>query len=249
MTYQLRFGSYDFPSTFSVAEMPSNRVVPLLKLPRADGARALRGYFDGKRIKLRGGFTSSGIANCSNVRDALDALKLALAAGPANFTTESDRFFRNCQAENYADSYDPADWGRIVMVSFDLVAGDPYAYDVTPVTVNLVTTSGVVASVGGNARPAPQISLTMGTTGPCSFLVTNTTSGESFTLAGTVASGDVIVIDSLEEIVTISGVDRMDLFDGTWLSLLAGASNTITVTITTGTITARSLTYNNRWYS
>jgi phage-related protein len=77
--------------------------------------------------------------------------------------------------------------------------------------------------------------------------VTNSTTGETFTLEGAVTGGDVIIVDSLEQTVTIGGTDKTSLFDGVFPTLAVG-SNTIQVDYTSGTITNLSISHNARYF-
>ncbi len=235
-----KFGTYSFPNTFYPELLPASRVIPMPKLPRAHGARVLAGYLDGKKITVRGGFINS-----VSLEDDLDALRAGLAQGPCDFQFLSNRKYRLCQALGYSDTYDATWWQRIVTIQFDLVTGDPFAYDMDDTTVNLVSSGGLATALG-NAAAAPALSLTMGTTGAVSLTCENLTTGESFTLAGSVVSGNVIVIDSLAQTVTIGGADRIDLFDGLWPTLVVG-DNVFLLTVTSGTVSAQSATWKNRW--
>lgn len=252
MSYGLVFGTFSFPPGFHVANVEMARSVPTAKLPRADGARVIAGYLDAKKISVRGGVYKASLSTGggASVRSQLDALKGALAAGPASFYTDSDRFYRNCQQSTYSDTFDVTEFNRMCTVQFDLISGDPWSYAATGSTGSRsISASGQTLAVtnGGNAYGQPQISLTMGSTGNVSATVTNTTTGEVFTIGGSVTSGDVIVVDSLLESVTKSGADEMSLFEGVFPRLAVGA-NTIQVAYSLGTITNLLVSWNDRWY-
>jgi hypothetical protein len=77
--------------------------------------------------------------------------------------------------------------------------------------------------------------------------VENITTGEAFSLTGTVPDGTVIKVNSLDETVQIGDTDRMDLFDGLF-PLLALGDNTIRVTEANEQITNLDVYWRNRWY-
>ncbi len=251
MTYQLRFGSYDLPVGITVAQVQMGRRVPSANTPRYEGARTLTGQLDLKVIQLKGGiFWPLGSTDRTWLRGQLDALKGALGGGPANFTTDSDRFYRQCQARAYADDYEPSGFNRLVNISCEIVTGDPFSYETgaqSSARSLSATAQTLVATNAGNALAAPSISLTMGSTGTIAATVTNTTNGDVFTLSGAVTSGDVIVIDALLQSVTRSGIDVMTLFDGQFPRLAVGA-NTFRFDWTSGSLSHVTIAWNNRFF-
>jgi hypothetical protein len=253
--YQMKFGTYALPTGLYVAAQPSSRNVPSAKLPRADGARIPPGYLAEKRWTVQGGLTNSVIATGagSPLRTQLDNLKTGLAQGPTTWQTDTDRYWRNCQAVAFSESYEGTGFNRIVTVRFDILTGDPYAYEtaVQSFPTNAIAASPTVVTLtaGGNAPALPQWSLTVGGSGAVALAatVTNQTTGEAFILSGSVTGGTVLVIDSLNETVTIGGADNMLLFDGNFPKLAVGA-NSIQVAYSSGTITNLGATWSNRWY-
>jgi len=113
---------------------------------------------------------------------------------------------------------------------------------------NLNDTSHVHTVINeGNAYAQPQLAMTMDGTGTIAATITNITTGEAFTLFGPVISGQVIVVDSLAESVTIAGVDAMALFEGIFPRLAVGTNQFVVAYNATG-ITDFVLTWSNRWY-
>lgn len=252
MTYGLQFGTFAFPVGFYVASIDMTREVPSAKLPRADGARVILGYLDAKKITVHGGVYHASLSTGggATVRAQLDALKGALAQGPAAFYTDSDRFYRNCQQSAYSDTFDPTEFNRMCTVAFDLISGDPFSYEVAAQSPSqAISASGQTMTVtnGGNATAAPQFLITVGTTGTLFATITNTTTGEAFTLNNAYNAGDVLIIDSLAQSVTKAGADITADFEGVFPRLLPGA-NTITESYTYGAISNLALHWNNRFY-
>lgn len=248
-TYGLQFGTYTFPGTLTYNDVPLNSQVSVAKLPRADGSRILPGTLTERRITIKGSLLKTPT---SPLRDQLDALKAAMMSGPQNLYFNSDRYLRNCQKDPYGESYGMTWPERIVDISLGLVTGDPFFYEVAVNTatqaVSACPTTWTVTA-GGNAYALPQFQITVGSvvSGAIAFTITNETTGEAFTLTGAANVGDVIIVDSLEETVTISGVDRTDLFDGLFPRLAVGA-NTIQACYSIGSISSVSIVWQNRWY-
>lgn len=251
MTYQLRFGSYDLPTGITVARVEMARRVPTANSARNDGARTLGALLNLKRISLKGGiFWPLGSSDKTWLRGQLDALRTGLAQGPCNFTVDSDRYWRQCQVEAYADDYEPTGFNRLVNISFDVVTGDPFSYETAAQagSGSISSTGGTKScSNGGNAIALPSITIVVGTAGTNTLQISNGANGDACTISGTLASGDSIVIDSLNATVTKNGVETMTLFDGQFLRLAAGA-NTLTFAKSAGSYTSAAVAWNNRWF-
>lgn len=246
----LRFGSYTFPPGFKVVAIERGRTIGHQKLPRASGARQTAGTRNGVRVQVAGGLYR-GPMDASVVRDRQDTLRAALAQGPSRLYLYDDRYYRCMEPEGEPDSYIPTGFDRINDIAISFVGPDPLMSDTTPETD---TWSGFSSgdthtiTVGGNAPATPVLSLTVGGAGAADLAatVTNVTTGEAFTLAGSVLGGDVIEVDSLLLTVTIDGIDRRDLFDLLFPHLLPG-ENVLQVEWTSGSI-ARVLTdWDPRW--
>lgn len=254
MAYLLQFGTYVFPGTYWLAETPRSQTIGRGKLPRQHGARQLRGFLDEHRFTVRGGDRLECGMGATPLRDKLDALYAALAGqGPVNFYAgESDRFYRCVQCEAVSPILEGR-WGeRVARVDISLVTDDPFRYSTTEnANTEAIAASGEtwVVPTGGNAPAAPVIEATVGGAGAqtIAFEIENQTTGQAFTLAGTVVGGQVIVVDPLAETVMIGSQDRMDLFDGEFLSLAVGA-NTLAETYTSGSLTQVKTIWRNRWY-
>lgn len=250
MTYLLQYGSYVFPNTFTYQEIGRQIVVPATKVVHFDGARVSRSFLDARKIQVRG----SLLANTGTaLQTQRDAMKAALAAAPQNLYLESGRYLRNCYVDDAPETYDPTWPERITDAKFTFLTGDPFFYEtaVQSFPTNAIAASPTTISLtaGGNATAAPALALTVGGAGVISLsasLVNNTT-GESFTLVGSVMGGDVITVDTLALTVRIGSTDRYDLFDGLFPHLAVGA-NSLVVTYGAGTLTNLSAVWQNRAY-
>lgn len=251
MSVQLKFGSFVFPAEFHPADDSLAMAVPFVKLPRAHGARQLSGYAEGKVVEVRGGIIKGPMDN-SAWRPRVDALKAALQ-GVHNLYFETDRYYRCMQLRDFRHPFQPTGYGRLALdISIQFVGPDPRAFDTTS---NTDTWSGPVPASthyvvpGGNAFADPAISLVIGGAGVqvVDIRLTNNTQGKYFTISGTLNGGDIVVVDSLLKTVTVSGVDRMDLFEGEFFGLEAG-SNQLQYDQTTGSISTISTVWQDRYW-
>jgi hypothetical protein len=260
MSYSLTIGGpvtavYTLPRGFAaVRSVNRSSNVPAAKLPRADGARVPTGYLEAKHFKVEGAFIYGPLSNLptgKTLRQALDDLNAALNGGPQNFTTDSDRYWPNCQKTDYEDTYGETGFNRHVAVSFGLICPGGYqlATTATTATTAITATSQTLSiTPTGNAYSLPQISVTVGTSATLNATLTNAATGDSCTLKGAVTSGDVLIVDSLLQQVTRAGIDVTSFFDGSWIRLAPGVSNVITETYSASTITNLTLSYNARYY-
>lgn len=249
-TPSLAYGSYTFPRTFSYSEVSGKRSLTATKLVRAPGSAVPLNWLSERTIQV----TGTLLANTGTALETQkDALRAALAVTSANLYLTSGRYLRNARVEDAPESLG-ANWAeRITDINIRFVAGDPYFYDAntTSDNTNALTTSPgsvTISTVGGNVFALPQISLTVAGSGAVALnaTITNNTTGDVFTLFGAVTGGNVILIDSLLQTVTISGVDRMDLFDLVFPTLAVG-SNSFTVAWTSGGFTNMAATWRNRF--
>lgn len=252
MAYRLRFGTYDFPDSLTYNLQTFRSATPSGKRLRAHGARVPVGKLSERRIEVRGLLKRE---SASSLQAQLDDLREALMSGPEALYLPNDRHLRNVQKDDGGqDRYDNTWPERIVEVAIDLITGDPYLYsdteseDLTNALSSSPTTV-VVNNAAGTAPAAPELRLTVGGSGAVTLAatVTNTTTGEAFTLAGSVTGGDVIMVNSLDKTVLIGSTDRFDLFDGLFPSLDLG-NNSISVAWTSGSLTNLDAYWRSRWY-
>lgn len=252
MAYVLTFGSYQLPATFGVTGLNHAASIPTAKLPRTDGDSVATRYLRGKTIEVGGGLTN-GVGNYSEtgVRTLLDTF-LQNLQGTQNLYILDDRYYRDCQLQHADVRAEVNTLLKIVKVNLSFVSPDPYQYAVTPTTgTRVVSASGqtLAVTVGGTADAYGTISVTVGGSGAKTLAatITNSTTGQAFTLSGSCVGGDVIVVDCLNKTVKISGASRMDMFDGLFFNLANGA-NTLTEAYTSATISNLAVSFSNRWH-
>jgi hypothetical protein len=248
----IQFGSYTFPRGFHVADVPSDSELTSSKLPRADGSTRPNSTRDAKRIVIRGGIIGTP---GNTAQTQWDALLAAVNGGKQNLTLTSGRYYRDVQKTRMSNGFGGTHFGRIVdSISLTFEAGDPYQYSTTETSslTNAIAASPTTKSFTvstGNAPALPELRLTVGGSGAVSLeaMVTNQTTGEVFTLIGSVTGGDVIKVNSLDQTVLILTTDKMTLFDGLFPTLAQGV-NTFEIAYTSGTITNIAVVYRARWY-
>jgi len=246
MTYQLKYGSYTFPRGMYPSDNNVPSTVPQSKHPRLDGGRILTPTLGLKLITVKGGIVAPA---GTSARTIVDGMKAAVLQGPANLTFQSDRYWRNVVCRDFKDGHPGTHYDRIDDIEIDLITGDPFQYETATQTLALTPSSTTVsgtATAAGNAYSKPVISFTAASTN-LNLSCYNDTTAESFTLVGTVVSGDVVIVDCLNETVTIAGVDKMSFFEGTFPRLSVGG-NIIRATYLSSALSAISVAWANRWY-
>ena len=124
-------------------------------------------------------------------------------------------------------------------VSLSVMAPDPYLYanTVQEITLGSVSDDGLtypltypitygvpsggfgVVTNAGNVSGYPKFTII----GTCSNLtLANATTGESMTLAVSLDTDDVLIVDCLEREILLNGVRRIDLKQGDWLTIAPG---------------------------
>lgn len=255
MSYLLKLGDYTFANTWHIAADGREMIVGSAKLARNHGGRLLPGTLGPKRFMVRGGlFRELRSDSHTALRTALDSLYSELLAdGPQTlYYGEDDRYYRCVQVERVNPTFTPTSFLRFAEIEVEMIGPDPFRYSTTQTSDTWsAPSSGGTRSItaGGNAPALPKFTITVGGSGSQSvaFTLANNTTGESFTLQGTVSAGDVIVVDSLLKTVKIGSTNEIDLFDGQFPKLNVGA-NTLQVTISTSSITSIVTTFNARYW-
>lgn len=253
--YLLQFGSYVFDRTFYPAEDDLPQIVPVQKSPRSDVNRGIRGSLGPRRLKIHGGWVGnpSAIIGGVDIPTKLDLLLEALISNaPSNlYFGNSQRYLRLVQCEDVPKVWGSR-FGRSVEIEIPLVAADPFYYSLLTYTdVWHPPSSGSTRVFVGGAQTAyqqPIYSMTVAGTGAktIDWTFSNTSIGKSLTLAGSVTGGDIIIVDTLNQTVTIGGVDKIALFDGQWVELRAG-SDTFTIAYGAAACSKISLLWQRRY--
>lgn len=256
MSYKLQYGGYVFKKTFSIVDNRVINVVPQQKLARADGARTIRGSLGPRKIRVAGTLfgPTAQMGGVSDIRTELDNMYNALHtnAPSAMFVGRDDRYLRSVHCETLPETTEPNAFERIIRAEFDFVSPDPFFYSTTLYSDSWTVSGTAQAHAitpNGKEPPLPNYAITLGGAGAVtiSIRLMNNLNGQYFDLTGSATGGDVINVNCLERTVTIGSTDRMDLFDGRWVPLIAGTSNTLAEAYTGTAITNITTTYRARY--
>lgn len=248
-TRLLRYGGYTLPTGSSVQRIERGRTIGSAKLARNTGARQTSGQRNGISVSVRVPLYK-GPLDTSDLRTRIDELRQYLAAGPGNLYVWDDRYYRCCEPISEPDTIEATAYGRFQETDITFIGPDPYLYGAEVTDTWSGPSSGGTRSVSttGNAAAAPTFSITVGGAGAVTieFTVTNSTTGESFTLGGSVTGGNVILVNCLEKTVKIGSTNYLSLFNGIFPTLAPGA-NTLTVSWTSSSISTVVTTHRPRW--
>lgn len=246
----LIYGDYEFSPTWYPAEDGLEWSPAVTPLARAHGGRAIDFYLKPRRLLVKGG-EIKGPFDSSDLHTRIDAILAALGAQPQELTFVPEWYWRDVRVEYFRNPYGPTHYCRIAAdMEISFLARDPFQYarlgssDTWSAPTNAATHT---IDVGGAVLARPSFAFTVGGVGAqtISWVLTNNTTGEAFTLAGDVTGGQVIHVDCLDQTVLIGTTDEIALFDGEFMGLDVG-TNTLAITITTGSITSIVTTWRNR---
>jgi hypothetical protein len=244
MNYLLQFGSYVLPTTLR----PDDPFAESFDLgeqerPRASGATSQIGRKQSRSLPVRGELSA---ADPTTLTALIDAIKASLI-GVQNLYYGRDDRYHVAQLESVTGTCkDGRTWGTFFSVSLNFKASDPDAYDAAGVnTTTLSLPSGTVTNAG-TSQSLPLWTLTIGTAGTGTVTLANATTGETATIAGTFASGDVIALNRAGYGVTWNGAAAYGLFDGR-IPVLAAGANAVSVTAATITVASATVAYTNRY--
>lgn len=222
------------PETIIFKQVPFDLHLPFQQLYGRDGAVVTGpSSIEPRQFSLEGRIYYPG--DKGRIRQDLDALLAFLMHPPIEV-------YRQHTHERFLRAYPlgaPQDWideGAELALQIPMVAPDPYWYG-QEVTGTITGTQTI--TVDGTAPTHPLIV----TTGP----VSNLTVYNAFTGKGIVVNGatGIVEVDNDQFTVSVSGANRLDLVNESWLlygwELLPG-DNVIT------TNTPITMTYRPRWY-
>lgn len=220
------------------------------QVPRADSFVRTPGKLAMRYVSLEGIVGPDGASSPSrdSLRTAADALMGALLSqGWAQLKKEADRF---CYAE--LDSFTLGDDEGLDYLLFTArFKCDPYVYAATADSDAWSSpTNGATRALsnGGTAPANPAFTITIGSTGTLAMTLSNTTSGKSFTLAGSVTSGDVLIVDADAQTLTLNGDNALSMMTAGDFFGLAAGSNTLSLALSGVSLTSIATAFTKRWY-
>ena len=248
---KISYGGYayqstiDLPATFT--EGQPGRLRTSLP-PGVDGAFTAGGLLGARRPSIKGTLTVPGTGvvqtDLATLRNAWDNFKAVHAPGlPKQLIIDDDRYL-NCEVETIGD----VEWNGLLYKDYlvTFFAADPYWYSVVLNSVTFGAGLGGTVTTNGTGTAKPIITIPI-TAAPAGGLITlSVTGGATCTLSPDAAA--TFIIDTTQETVTSSGVDKTTLFGGEFLRLAAGA-NTVNITASNAaTFGAVQVQWRDRWY-
>ena len=227
------------------------KVVTVIELARKEGAKAVFERFGSRKINLTGYIqdTTSNIADAS-----LDELKAFVGRRSLELKVEFNGAFRiwTVNAENLQVARKNTDVSRMGF-NLQLVAPNPFGADES--TTTLVDESGITDDInipltgGGTFFAQPLITITINSINPDDSDVTlsvgNASENTYMDITNTFVAGDVITIDSFNEII----YKNSTIIEGDGLfPIWSPTGGTLEVTHSASTIDVDILaTYYRRW--
>lgn len=223
----ITYNGYELPNVQNVTK-PVAAITRRSETLGRDGSFSMRNLLAPKRIVVKGIMPATGFENQNEVWDEFltnlpvgDTYPLIIESG-RRYMAQVDASFDSISPQWFAVEYE---------VEFFIPSG--CSESATLQGEDLTNTGGSV-SVVGNHYALPKFTLEVtddGTNG--TFSITNSTTGESITIAPSGAG--VFVIDSDTETITKDAVDATgDWASGPFLTLAPGVANTIVIGVTGG---------------
>lgn len=248
MGYLLKLGNYTFPATLLPAEEQGSQDLGVQERPRAEGAISQVARRQATTLLIRGALTAPDADTLFALHQALKAA--AYAGKQQLWYGRDDRYYRDVQLSSFGTTYDEGKmYGVWAAYSLTFVASDyPLAFDVAPQTVALAAgASPYTITPIGNASVLPTWTININGGGTWPIGLSNQATGESCSLIGTFAAGDVIVLTRDGYTVTRNGGAEFGLLSGRIPTLTPGP-NVISLTAGGGvTLAAGSVIYTARY--
>ena len=248
MAYRRRFSSHDSPATMRPAGESSELDTAAVALPRRAGSRTQTPRRTPTSLTVRGELTG---ATAADLATAHQALKTAVFAGKADLWYGTDEtFFKDAALRSFSTDYkDGVTFGVLASYSLTFEAADyPEAFAATT-TTTAVSTGASTLTPGGDAETLPSWSFTLSSSGAGTIQLANAATGETLRISvpAGATSGQVIVVNRDTGVATLAGVAVPSMIRGRIPALLGGIANALTLTLTTVTISAASVSYQARW--
>ncbi len=256
ITYPVTYNGIDLAQTIpglqvtmtNANEMPE-AAVTISALARSDRSIFLAKFYPKKAITIKAIITSATVVSLEVALDSLKALLSPTEKALVIQQSGADRVYTaSLQALKIAEKQ-----GSYALVDIQFICSYPVGSATTASTllastINMATSPTYSVTVVGSYQAEPTITVTIGAvTGATNqtITVTDLSSGQGLAVTRTWAVGDVLVINSLNQIVTVGGgvVD----YSGKFPAFAPGNQSLVyTDTFTTRTVTIRA-TYTARY--
>ncbi|MEO7718727.1 MAG: hypothetical protein ABIY70_21220 [Capsulimonas sp.] len=244
MAYLLKYGDYEFPTTMRPASGEAPVDIAEQERPRGDGSITQVGRQKSRSLSVKGEIAGD---TPDDLQATYAAMRAACAPGRlVRLYHGRDDQYVMAQAEGWTEDHqDGLLYGTVTSIAITFRAPDPAWCAAASSSPDLDPAGGTISYDG--APCAPTWSITVDTGGAGWIRLANTLTGETATLTGTFADGDVIDIDRAAYTVAINGVADFGLMGGRIPSLAAGDND---IALTTHIVSVSSLTcaYTPRQY-
>lgn len=245
MAFAVSFDTYVFTDDVEEFDLDDDTDIPTEKVPRRHGV-----YVNeeptraAKTVRVVGSFFKSTAANAVA---ELDTLLRTLNQGVKQLKFNSGRY-ANAYKQRF--SYRWLETGDFTVVRYEVefLLADPFWYDVTATSTTITSGyAGWTHNNGGDELVYPVIQITAA--GGGSFnnaTMTNSSTGKSWTYAGTVAAGAVLEVDCANfTCENPNGTSDMANFSGTFFWLVRG-NNSLVLTYSGTAPASVNIAYNRR---
>lgn len=223
------FDALDQTMTYGVVKhnafgLPSRRV-QVEDLPLVDGAIELQNVWGKREISMTG-FISGDTMNA--LEDNKNALKRALAPRMRPLiidTLSTNGRYYTATCESLDIEQEGANNNTHLMWDATFVCADPFAYEISPMTMPATTVLNngtFVVNNDGDIRADVMLKLSTTLNKATTLTVINNTTGERITPQTTIQSGDMLVIDAAQYSLTKNGVQTN--YSGTFIRLNPGGN-------------------------
>lgn len=247
----ITFDTYDFTDLIEDDGLECSVSVPLEKAPRRHGAVVTEEpTLEAGRVTLRGRFlTSTEALAAAEVRTMLKTLNLGSSStARKNLTWRTGRLL-GCYCRNFRWKNLPGTVYTGFEFEVEFISDDPFWYDSSATSASQVITYSPTSWAHTNSGdvlvyPVVTIAADQGSDAS-NFTFLNVTTNKSFTYAGTVTSGNSLVVDCSALTCKNNGASDLANFSGVFTWLAPGA-NTLRLTGALATVTVE---YTARYYA
>lgn len=197
-------------------------------IPQKHGSVVSTPFKDPLTFSIRG---SLGDLTAQGLRTKLELLTDVINGGRQQLKIWDDRYI-NVTAVDFQWEYLAG--GAMLYLSFHIVfrADDPFWEAVSASTGNFTTNNpAAIVSNTGNASAWPTFTITAPAGGMTAVVLKNITNNKTFSWAGSLTVGQLLVVNMKSQSITEVGIDKLTGFSGEFWSLLPG-SNTLDLSST-----------------
>ncbi|MCM8774611.1 MAG: phage tail family protein [Candidatus Omnitrophica bacterium] len=224
-----KFGNYIFKRPQVLSENIPSRIQQTA-IPRRDGTVIVSPIvLESKIIQVQEILVGDSIDNLDTQKKELI---LELENGENKLWFRNSRYI-NCVKQNATFDYERGTGGKVLRVTIDFLAVDPFVYDGTETIIdqNIETSpQDIIVFNNGDAQAKPYIKIVAGEDIELLTII-NLVNSLTFTYSSLI-DGDILEVDTFKMDVLLNSLRNFSLFNGNFIKLNSGP-NTIRVIGTT----------------